>query len=96
MGVHIWGQRDGNPPDPNLVAQLLAFCGNPGNSFTLPGVAGTLSCTPSTVSGTASISARRRQGFDDLPFNAVNNNALLQPDYQIDEFNSIYHGLQTS
>jgi hypothetical protein len=29
-----------------------------------------------------------------LPFNAVNNNALLQPDYQIDEFNSIYHGLQ--
>jgi hypothetical protein len=33
--------------------------------------------------------------FGDLPFNAVNNNALLQPDYQLDEFNSIYHGLQT-
>jgi hypothetical protein len=31
----------------------------------------------------------------DLPFNAVNNNALLQPYYQINEFNSIYHGLQS-
>ena len=33
--------------------------------------------------------------FGYLPFDAVNNNALFQPDYQINEFNSIYHGLQT-
>ena len=33
--------------------------------------------------------------FGDLPFDAVNNNALFQPDYQINEFNSIYHGLQS-
>jgi hypothetical protein len=33
--------------------------------------------------------------FGALPFNAVNNNALLQPTYQIDEFNSIYHGMQS-
>jgi hypothetical protein len=88
MGVHIYGQRDGNPPDPALVAQLVAFCvaSNPAN---------TVGCDSSTVSGTSLyIGATPSQGFDDLPFNAVNNNALLQPDYQLDEFNSIYHGLQ--
>ncbi len=96
MGVHVWGQRDGNPPDPTKVAQLVAFCSNPNNSFTLPGVSGTLSCTPNDVSSTSLyIGATPSQGIDDLPFNAVNNNALLQPDYQIDEFNSIYHALQT-
>jgi hypothetical protein len=96
MGVHVYGQRDGNPPDPTKVAQLVAFCSNPTNSFTLPGVAGTLSCTPNEVSSTSLyIGATPSQGIDDLPFNAVNNNALLQPDYQINEFNSIYHGLQT-
>ncbi len=96
MGVHVYAQRDGNPPDPNLVAQLVTFCSNPNNSFTLPGVNGTLSCTPTTVSGTSLyLGATPSQGFDDLPFNAVNNNALFQPDYQINEFNSIYHGLQS-
>ena len=96
MGVHIYGQRDGNPPDPALVAKLVAFCSNPANSFTLPGVPGTLSCTPDEVSSTSLyVGGTPSQNFDDLPFNAVNNNALLQPDYQIDEFNSIYHGLQT-
>ena len=96
MGVHVYGQRDGNPPNPALVAQLVAFCSNPNNSFTLPGVTGNLSCTPTDVSSTSLyIGATPSQGFDDLPFNAVSNNALLQPDYQINEYNSIYHGLQT-
>jgi outer membrane receptor protein involved in Fe transport len=96
MGVHVYGQRDGNPPNPALVAQLVAFCSNPTNSFTLPGVTGTLSCTPNEVSSTSLyIGATPSAGIDDLPFNAVNNNALLQPDYQINEYNSIYHGLQT-
>jgi hypothetical protein len=86
MGVHVWGQRDGNPPDPALVQQLLAFC-VPGNPF---------NCDQTTVSGTSLyIGGTPSQGFNNLPFNAVNNNALLQPDYQIDEFNSIYHGLQS-
>src|SRR5271166_3034880 len=26
MGVHVLGHRDGNPPDPTLVADLVAFC----------------------------------------------------------------------
>jgi outer membrane receptor protein involved in Fe transport len=83
MGVHVYGQRDGNPPDPNLVAQLVSYCSNPANAF---------GCVPSEVSGILLY-----EGAQDgiLPFNAVNNNALVQPDYQIDEFNSIYHGLQT-
>ena len=95
MGVHVYGQRDGNPPDPALVQQLLAFCvpGNPNNTgFATP----TGQCDPTNVSGTSLyIGATPAAGIDDLPFNAVKNNALLQPDYQIDEFNSIYHGLQT-
>ncbi|MGC2095213.1 MAG: hypothetical protein WA646_01620, partial [Candidatus Sulfotelmatobacter sp.] len=42
------------------------------------------------------IGATPSASIDDLPFNAVNNNALLQPDYQINAFNSIYHGLQAN
>jgi hypothetical protein len=95
MGVHVWGERDGNPPDPNLVAQLVAFCvpGNPLNTgFSTPSG----QCDSTTVSSTSLyIGATPSQGFDDLPFNAVNNNALLQPYYQINEFNSIYHGMQS-
>ena len=99
MGVHIYGQRDGNPPDPNLVAQLVAYCSvtNVYNCTAFPNqtdapfsVANPSPSTP-TVTGTLLY-----EGFQDglLPFNAVNNNALVQPDYQIDEYNSIYHGLQ--
>jgi hypothetical protein len=95
MGVHVYGQRDGNPPDPNLVAQLVAFCvpSNPNNTgFNTP----TGQCDQTTVSSTSLyLGATPSQGFNDLPFNAVNNNALYQPDYQINEFNSIYHGMQS-
>jgi len=97
MGVHVWGQRDGNPPDPNLVAQLVAFCvpGNPANQG-FPGLISPTNplgqCSTSTVSSTDLYEGLQ---FGDLPFNAVNNNALLQPDYQMNEFNSIYHGLQS-
>jgi outer membrane receptor protein involved in Fe transport len=82
MGVHVWGQRDGNPPDPNLVQQLLAYC-VPGNAF---------GCDQTTVSGSLLYEGAE---FGELPFDAVHNNALLQPDYQIDEFNSIYHSMQS-
>ena len=86
MGIHVLGQRDGNPPDPALVQQLVAFCSAPN----------ALGCTPATVSGISLyIGATPTQGINDLPFNAVNNNALVQPFYQTAAFNSIYHGLQT-
>ena len=94
MGVHVYGERDGNPPDPALVAQLVAFCSNPNNSFV--NEFGQIHQTGdgSSTSLYAAV-GNPDSAFGDLPFNAVNNNALLQPDYQIDEFNSIYHGLQT-
>jgi hypothetical protein len=96
MGVHVLGQRDGNPPDPGLVQQLVAFCSVPGNSF-VNQFGQVTSCTPETVTGTSLYAAvgNPNSAFGNLPFNAVNNNALLQPDYQETAFNSIYHGLQT-
>jgi hypothetical protein len=82
MGVHVFGERDGDPPVPALVQQLVAYCSVP-NAY---------NCTPATVGGAALY-----EGFEfgELPFDAVNNNALFQPGYQINEYNSIYHGLQT-
>jgi hypothetical protein len=95
MGVHVYGQRDGNPPNPALVQKLLAFC-VPGNPANTGFATATGQCDQTDVSGTSLyIGATPSAGIDDLPFNAVNNNALLQPDYQINEFNSIYHGLQS-
>jgi hypothetical protein len=96
MGVHVYGERDGNPPDPSLVAQLVAFCSNPNNSF-VNEFGQTTSCTPETVSGASLYQAvgNPNSAFGNLPFNAVYNNAMFQPGYQIDEFNSIYHGLQS-
>jgi len=84
MGVHVWSHRDGNPPDPALVQQLVTYCSNPANAF---------GCTPATVSGISLYEGA--DVFGDLPFNAVAHNALVQPAYQETEFNSIYHGLQT-
>jgi Carboxypeptidase regulatory-like domain/TonB-dependent Receptor Plug Domain len=95
MGVHIYGQRDGNPPVPALVQKLLAFC-VPNNPLNTGFLTPSGQCDQTTVSGSnLYIGATPSLGVDTLPFNAVNNNALLQPDYQINEFNSIYHGLQT-
>jgi hypothetical protein len=96
MGVHVWSHRDGNPPNPALVQQLVAFCSNPNNSFTNPNTianfGGPNSCVPSDVR-----SGNLYDGFEfgTLPFDAVNNNALFQPAFQQTEFNSIYHGLQS-
>jgi hypothetical protein len=39
-GTHIYRTVDGNPPDPNLVNQLVAFCSDPTNA---------LGCNPGTV-----------------------------------------------
>jgi len=96
MGVHVWSHRDGDPPNPPLVQQLVTFCSDPNNSF-VNEFGQTRSCTPEDVSGGAMYLAIAdpNQAFGTLPFNAVSNNALFQPAYQQTIFNSIYHGLQT-
>lgn len=85
MGTHVLGQRDGNPPDPAKVQNLYdTVCGNgtPGS--------GTGPC--SIVSSTV-LYEPNQFGQSFAP--AVNNNALVQPFYQLTEFNSIYHALQS-
>ncbi len=81
-GTHIYRAVDGNPPDPNLVNQLVAFCSDPANAF---------GCTSGTVSGqNLYIGAE----FGNLPFNAVAHNALFQPAYNRAVGNSLYNALQ--
>ena len=84
MGVHVWGNRDGNPPVPALVQYLVAYCSNPNNAY---------GCTPDEVSGLYLYEGYNYFGV--LPQNAVYNNALIQPSYYQTVYNSIYHGLQT-
>jgi hypothetical protein len=64
QGHHIYRDIDPNPPQPDLVAQLLAFCSVP-NSF---------GCTPATVSGAGNLYSGAE--FGALPFNAVKHNAI--------------------
>jgi hypothetical protein len=85
-GHHIYRQIDGNPPDPARVNSLVAICSDPNNA---------LGCTPNEVSGI--LLYEGGQGPNDfgiLPKNAVANNALVQPFYQVSVANSIYNSLQ--
>jgi hypothetical protein len=82
-GHHIYRQRDGNPPDPAKVAQLVADCTPQPNPY---------GCKPSQVSGILLYEGADVYGL--LPFNAVANNALVQPSYQISAGNSNYNSLQ--
>jgi len=89
-GTHIYRQVDPNSPDPTLVAQLVAFCSNPTNSFT--NIFGdSTQCFPEEVSGPLLYT-----GFDQgyLPFNAVAHNALVQPSYNQSVGNSLYNAMQ--
>ena len=81
-GTHIYRTVDGNPPDPNLVNQLVAFCSDPTNA---------LGCNPGTVTF-SNLYTGADNGF--LPFNAVAHNALAQPFLNVSVGNSIYHSLQ--
>jgi Carboxypeptidase regulatory-like domain len=81
-GTWVYRQLDGNPPDPTLVNNLVAYCSNPTNAF---------GCTPSTVSG-GFLYFGGDFGF--LPFNAVAHNALFQPFYQRSTAGSIYNAMQ--
>jgi outer membrane receptor protein involved in Fe transport len=91
-GTHIYRSMDGNPPDPNLVNQLVAFCSNPSNSFTNPNTGLPTSCTPATVTKSDLYLGAE---FGDLPFNAVAHNALFQPVYNRSVGNSLYNAFQT-
>ena len=61
---HVFRVFDANPPDPERVAQLVAFCSDPDNEF---------GCVPDEVS-----SLRLYSGADQglLPFNGVAHNAI--------------------
>jgi hypothetical protein len=82
-GTHIYRNRDGNPPDPALVAELVNDCTPQPNPF---------GCTPDEVSGI--LLYEGADVFGVLPKNAVANNALVQPFYQQSNANSIYNSLQ--
>jgi hypothetical protein len=81
-GTHIDRDVDGNPPDPTLVNQLVAYCSNPNNAF---------GCTPAEVSGSLLYFGG---DFGILPYNAVAHNALTQLDYFRSVGVSSYNGLQ--
>ena len=65
-GTRLFRVVDGNPPQPGLVSQLLAFC-VPGNAF---------GCSTSTL---AFANLWVGAEFGALPFDAVNNNAFVNP-----------------
>jgi carboxypeptidase family protein len=81
-GTHIDRDVDGNPPDPTLVNQLVAYCSNPNNRF---------GCTPAEVSGSLLYFGG---DFGILPFNAVAHNALTQLDHFRSVGVSSYNALQ--
>ena len=81
-GSWIYRQVDGNPPDPNLVASLVAYCSDPTNAF---------GCSPADVSGQTLYYGG---DFAILPFNAVAHNALFQPFYQRSGADSSYNAMQ--
>lgn len=88
-GHFIPRQIDGNPPDPALVNQLVQICSNPNDPQNTTG------CNPNEVSGILLYEGGLGPNdFGILPFNAVKNNALVQPFYQVSVANSIYHSLQ--
>ena len=93
---HLYRQIDGNPPDPAVVQNLVAFCNTPGNSFdtvwTEAFLGGPGSCSPDDVQKT---NLYLGQQFGALPYNAVAHNAMFQPFYQVSVGNGIYHSLQT-
>jgi hypothetical protein len=88
-GTRLFRVVDGNPPQPNLVAQLLAYC-VPGNAF---------GCTTRTLTfANLWLGAE----FGVLPFDAVNNNAFelpfSTPGASLNKSigNSTYNGLQVN
>jgi Carboxypeptidase regulatory-like domain len=79
--THVPRVLDGNPPDPALVDQLVAYCSDPTNAY---------GCLPSDV---ALSNLYFGAGFT-LPFNAVTQNALYQPNYERSVGRSNYNAMQ--
>jgi len=87
-GTHIFRAVDGNPPQPNLVSQLVQYCSDPANTY---------GCDTSTLQfGTLWFG-----GGSSIPNNATNNNAFYSgggPGAFLYKSigNSIYNGLQVN
>jgi len=91
-GTRLLRVVDGNPPQPALVAQLVAFCvpTNPANSgFNTPNG----QCSQSTLQFN-NLWFGMESGA--LPFDAVNNNAFLHAEVFNNAASSIYHALQAN
>jgi hypothetical protein len=82
-GTHIFRIVDGNPPQPNLVSELVAYCSVP-NPY---------GCTPATLQF-SNLYVGAEFGY--LPFDAVNNNAFNHATLNESIANSIYNGLQVN
>lgn len=97
-GTHIFREMDGNPPDPTLVNQLVAFCSAPNSFVNVFGQ--TTSCTADTV-----VKGNITEGADELGTlpvagvvtasgDGVANTALQEPFYIRSVGNSSYNSLQ--
>lgn len=82
-GTKLLRVEDYNPPQPDLVAQLVAFCSVP-NAF---------GCTEATLQR-SNLYFGAESGA--LPFNAVNNNAFFHTFTTTSGAASIYHALQVN
>ena len=86
QGERIFLDIFANPPQPALVSQLEAICvpGNPQN---------TTGCTPATLQR-SNLWIGQELGL--LPFDAVNNNAILGGNENVSVGQSTYQGLQVN
>jgi Carboxypeptidase regulatory-like domain len=112
MGKKLLRNIDGNQPIPAKVAALRAFCTDPTDAFpNLANTSGcvdspTASSQIETVTGLNLYNGAETPGplsnpskmtiVPLLPFDAVNNNAVLHPVVVADEGNSSYNGLQAT
>jgi hypothetical protein len=92
-GTHLLRLVDGNPPQPELVSALEAFCvpSNPQNVF---------GCTQQTLQFSnlwlGADELNPATGLPLLPFNAVNNNAFLEAELYKSIATSTYNALQVN
>lgn len=100
-GTRILRVLDGNPPQPNLVSELEAFCvpGNPNNTgfFTGPNAQfGTTAgqCSPANLQFGSLFFGADEGSFSVIPFDAVNNNAFFDTFMDETSGHSWYNGLQ--
>jgi hypothetical protein len=82
-GTRLLRVVDGNPPQPDLVNQLVAFCSDPSNAY---------GCSPSDLQFNV---LRYGSLYGITPFDTVNNNAFLGASVNKSIAFSTYHSLQT-